>query len=132
MMERVNNIQRYVFRRIAKTRGGATRKQVQLFIWVAQGNLHRDFVYRQGYYSINIARWEADELLFKDGRGAKFKVTADGRKYMEDPKSITVINLKRKIKQLEGKIKRLTREERASMIMDQQIDRINTITNNNH
>lgn len=69
-------IKRQVIGAIAKAKK-VTRMDIQRFIWTAQGNHPNDFVYRQGYYGINIREWEGQNLIKRVKRGV-YKITKKG------------------------------------------------------
>lgn len=116
-------IQLQVFTEVAKHKKGVSRKQLQEFIWNAQGH-YKPFKHRNGYYGTNIADWEYYGLLVRKERGANFKIGKNGLKYIQDPGAITVIRLKKRIEVLENGREFLIRsrreeERRAERYLDE-------------
>jgi hypothetical protein len=63
-----------------------TRKDIQKFIWVAQGNTN-PFQHRQGYYGTNIREWQSQDLIKRVRRGV-YVITPEGLEYIDNPKSL--------------------------------------------
>ena len=90
-----------------------TRKELQKFIWSAQGRNINEFYDRQGYYSVNIQSWNKDGLIKRVGRGV-YAITADGISYLENPRKFNAElrdeRSKEKIRRLESNEYRLWKE----------------------
>ena len=79
-------IKRQVIGAIAKQKK-VTRMDIQRFIWTAQGSNLNDFVYRQGYYGINIREWEGQNLIKRVKRGV-YVITKQGIDFVANPSTL--------------------------------------------
>ena len=79
-------IKRQVIGAIAKAKK-VTRMDIQRFIWTAQGSNLNDFVYRQGYYGVNIQQWVGQNLIKRVKRGV-YVITKQGIDFVANPSTL--------------------------------------------
>ena len=72
-----NTVKYKVISQVAKKKT-FTRRDLQKFIWVAQGLDIKNFTNRQGYYGTNIKGWVSDEIIDRVDRGV-YKITSHGK-----------------------------------------------------
>ena len=127
------SIKHEVLKRIGRCKEGATRRQIQEFIWDAQGH-DKPFEYRQGYYGTNIRDWEyQQELITKEKRGANYFLTKWGWKYVANPERARVIfravRNKQKLDRYDWMEKRMRQQQYEINILHRRLTRIQSIAN---
>tara|TARA_R110000751_G_scaffold63933_1_gene131618 strand:- start:260 stop:640 length:381 start_codon:yes stop_codon:yes gene_type:complete len=85
-----NTVKYKVISQVAKKKT-FTRRDLQKFIWVAQGLDIKNFTNRQGYYGTNIKGWVSDEIIDRVDRGV-YKITSHGKRFLKDPKIFYIHN----------------------------------------
>ncbi len=91
-MSNKNTVKYKVLKRVSTdVKNPTSRKDLQKFIWDAQGNNPKDFEYRQGYYCVGIQEWNLSKLIKRIGRGL-YVLDDYGKMFVENPRNIRLIN----------------------------------------
>jgi len=91
-MSNKNTVKYKVLKRVSTdVKNPTSRKDLQRFIWDAQGNNPKDFKYRQGYYCVGIQEWHLSKLIKRIDRGL-YVLDEYGKMFIENPRYIRLIN----------------------------------------
>ena len=122
-----NTIKYKVISQVAKTKT-CTRRDLQKFIWVAQGFDIKNFTYRQGYYSTNILSWVRDKIIDRVDRGV-YKITNHGKRFLRDPKNFYIHNRCVRAERICATMREQARiYYRKSIVLEEKLKRIQQIT----
>ena len=87
-----NTVKYKVLKRVSTdVKNPTSRKDLQRFIWEAQGNDPKDFKYRQGYYCVGIQEWHLTKLIKRIDKGL-YVLDEYGKLFVENPRLIKLIN----------------------------------------
>lgn len=87
-----NTVKYKVLKRVSTdVKNPTSRKDLQRFIWEAQGNNPKDFKYRQGYYCDGIQEWNYGKLIKRIDKGL-YVLDEYGKMFVDNPRLIKLIN----------------------------------------
>tara|TARA_R110000751_G_scaffold77459_2_gene156218 strand:+ start:3426 stop:3839 length:414 start_codon:yes stop_codon:yes gene_type:complete len=115
-------IKHSVIKNIAK-KGSVTCKELQQFIWKAQGRDPKLFYNRPGNYGNGIRDWVDQGLIRRESRGV-YAITLNGKKYAQNPKHIKTIKIEAQIESLKRRIKSVVNENKNLRKHNAEMDRV--------